>query len=65
MVNDTKKYLYCPTCKEYPDNIIEYYNDVKEMRYWDGECYSLEDAEYSEPEPHCAKCKTKLEEKEQ
>ena len=64
------KTLYCPTCKEYPNKIIERYLDpIEETREWDKEFsdYSLassniEDVEYTQL---CGKCRTKLEFKPQ
>lgn len=63
------KTLYCPTCKEYPNKIIErYLEPIEETREWDkfddyGLIYSnFEDVEY---EQLCRKCRTKLEFKPQ
>lgn len=63
---DTKKFLYCPKCKRYPDMIIEkYLKPIKELRKWNGEVYELFESniELVEFEQLCSVCKTKLIEK--
>lgn len=59
----TKKDLYCPVCKNYPDKIIEVYQEpIRETRIWDTDCYVLEDSniEDVEYEQLCGKCESKL-----
>jgi len=60
-----KKNLYCLTCKEYPDKIIERYLDpIEETREWNADTggYGLIDGNFSstEYEQLCAKCRSKL-----
>jgi len=62
---DTKKFLYCKTCKKFPDKIIEkYLAPIEETRYWNGECYELSESNIAdvEYESLCADCRSKLEE---
>ncbi len=61
-----KKYLWCEKCKTFPDEIIEIYDEVKEKRKWDGDCYELIDSDFDEHfvETICPICKTTLIEKE-
>lgn len=67
-MNIKNKYLYCPTCKEFPDKIIEIANTPnvrEEYRRWDGECYELFDTNDDKLTiiPFCYKCRTQLDEK--
>lgn len=62
------KHLYCPTCKEFPDDIIEIYTPYWEKRTWNEEmdCYELSENNLGMQEPDeviCTHCETKLEEK--
>ena len=53
-----EKYLYCPKCKKYPDNVIEECKRWLE-RFWDGECYEDSGNDYSTSENEkyfCAEC---------
>lgn len=51
-----KKYLYCPKCKKYPDNVIEE-NLCWTDREWDGECYQGNDMNYGDNEKfYCTEC---------
>lgn len=62
-----KKYLWCPVCKEFPDEIVEKYSgQLKENRKWNGECYELAESNLDElrSEDCCPECDTALEEKE-
>jgi len=65
-----KKYLYCPTCKEYPDKIIErYLEPIEETREWsdNGIDYGITDSNFEDVkyEQLCEKCRTELENKPQ
>ena len=63
-----KKYLFCPKCKEYPDEITEknYPTPFWQRREWNGECYevkenSLSDIEYAQSSKfYCGICETEL-----
>ncbi len=58
-----EKYLYCPKCKEYPDNILEDMPKRSGMRFWDGDCYVQDNEEYytgEESEFYCVKCNSVL-----
>jgi ribosomal protein L44E len=58
-----KKYLYCPTCKKYPDEIIEeYQSPIREKRRWDEDCYEIYDSNFSDVEikSYCKECDTEL-----
>ena len=61
-----KKYLYCPTCKNYPDEIIEEYQSlIREKRRWsDDYCYELYDSNFSDVESKnfCGQCQALLHE---
>lgn len=56
-----KKYLYCPNCKTYPDDIIEE-EVVMTWRNWDGECYQGQKSENTGRcfHSYCAECDTEL-----
>ena len=64
-MEEEKKYLYCPTCKKYPDNITEKYLDpVIEAREWDsynGD-YGLNGSNMEEitHKQYCAECNSEL-----
>lgn len=60
------KNLYCPKCKNYPDNIIErYLEPIEEKRLWvsKSQRYEIEDSNIDSVEfkQSCGKCRTKLE----
>ena len=58
-----KKYLYCPKCRKYPDEILEIYTEpIVETRFWNGEEYEWKDSNINEVEfeQRCKKCGTKL-----
>ena len=57
------KYLYCPNCKCYPNNIYD--KDICwTTRKWDGDCYQGQDQEYeNNPISFCSECDTQLIEK--
>jgi len=62
------KYLWCSKCKTFPDKIIEK-NILYEGRVWneDMDCYEFDDDVLQDEElkwSKCAKCETKLEERE-
>ena len=65
-----KKYLYCPKCKEYPNNITERYLDpVIKTREWDDyngdyglSGSNMEEIQYKQ---YCGDCRTELENKPQ
>ena len=59
------RYLYCPTCKEYPNKIIErYLEPIEETRGWDADMkdYGLMDSNFEDVgyDQLCEKCRTKL-----
>jgi len=58
-----EKYLYCPTCKTYPETVIEKsISDI--VRVWDGDCYEEMERNESEEEVyHCPKCQSVLEQR--
>ena len=61
-----KKYLYCPTCKNRPDKILERYaGELQETRKWDGDCYELVESNIDSMAltQHCLKCDSVLVEK--
>ena len=63
----TKKHLWCPKCKCFPDVIKEkYLEPIIETRKWDGELYGLEDSNLDNVEftELCGECDNKLEVKE-
>lgn len=61
-----KKYYWCPTCKDYPDRIIEIFNSLIVERKWNEDCYELEEQIDEElNEVQCSNCRTPCEEKEQ
>ena len=63
MIKENKKYLYCPTCQNYPDVIIESYHEgIEEGRKWDGEYYELQSSNMDEIgyDSLCGKCRTRL-----
>lgn len=57
-----RKYLYCPKCRNHPEEIVEDYSVYREFRKWnDGEYeveYTSEDSKYV-----CAMCGSDLDEK--
>lgn len=61
------KTFYCPTCKEFPDEIVEHYTCIEETRKWDGiDTYELVDSNFGEvAETTCKKCKSTLEHREE
>jgi len=61
------KTLWCPTCKEFPDEIVEFYASFEEVRKWDGEdTYELVESSISDlMESICRKCNSTLLEKEE
>jgi hypothetical protein len=61
-----KKDLWCPVCKEFPDEIVEkYIGELGEIRKWNGECYELVYSNQLElrSKDHCSECDSVLEEK--
>lgn len=63
----TKKHLWCPKCRCYPDKILEK-NILIESRKWNEEmeCYELDDEGRHEDEcvwSKCLDCETELEDK--
>ena len=64
-MSEIKKDLYCPTCKEYPDEIKTVYDWTVEHREWVNDCYELQDVDYGDAHEECAKCGTTLEYKPQ
>ena len=62
----TKKYLYCPKCKKYPDEIIEEYEaGYRQFRHWDGDCYEMDtdNIDVVLCKNYCLECETELVEK--
>jgi len=61
------KEYYCPTCKEFPDEIIEHYHHVDETRKWDGvDTYELVDSDFGDvAETTCKRCHSNLEVREE
>ena len=62
---EDKKDLWCPTCKEYPDDIRDIYDYAIEKRTWIDNCYELQDVDYGNCHEECAKCGSTLEHKSQ
>ena len=68
MVEEKKtKHLFCPKCENYPNRILEQYNQpFWQTRKWNGECYELESDALSgldyaqDSETLCGNCETKL-----
>ena len=55
-MNEPKKDLWCPTCKEYPDEIKDVYDWTIEKRVWKGDCYELLDVDFGNSHAECSKC---------
>ena len=63
MNNTEEKFLYCDTCKNYPDKVTED-RTITENRVWNGECYELvsTDTGCSDSIYFCCECDSKLRE---
>ena len=65
LLEEEKRYLWCPKCKKYPDVIMEKWVHVNE-RIWNGD-YAYELVNELDIEcifEKCCECKTDLENKE-
>jgi hypothetical protein len=58
-----EKYLYCPKCKTFPDDVDEIYEaGVVEERRWTGSEYEVQESMWPPYESVC-KCGTELEDR--
>ncbi len=65
-MREERKFLYCPTCELFPDEIEEVPEKITEERRWNGDCYELIGTmtDYQDSLYFCSNCKTQLEERE-
>ena len=59
----SKKTYYCPTCKKYPDKLIEVFDHYENKIMWDKTMgyYSIDCTEGNIIEIVCEKCETNCE----
>ena len=60
-MSNPKKDLWCSKCGEYPDEIKDVYDWAVERRTWSNDCYELDDVDFGDCHPECAKCGSVLE----